>query len=73
MGGEMFYDRVPPQNVVAEQAALGAILLQSEALITVMERVDSEDFYDKSHQLIYEAMVNLGEENQPIDLITLTS
>ncbi|CAJ1317302.1 replicative DNA helicase [Paenibacillus sp. PK4536] len=73
MGGEMFYDRVPPQNVEAEQAALGAILLQSEALITVMERVDSEDFYDKSHQLIYEAMVNLGEENQPIDLITLTS
>ncbi|GGJ31218.1 replicative DNA helicase [Paenibacillus hunanensis] len=73
MGGEIFYDRVPPQNLEAEQAVLGAILLQSEALISVMERIDTEDFYDKSHQLIYEAMVNLGEENQPIDLITLTS
>ncbi|ANF95057.1 replicative DNA helicase [Paenibacillus bovis] len=73
MGGEMFYDRVPPQNLEAEQAVLGAILLQAEALISVMERVDTEDFYDKTHQLIYEAMVHLGEENQPIDLITLTS
>ncbi|WP_411344529.1 replicative DNA helicase [Paenibacillus sp. WLX1005] len=73
MGGEMFYDRVPPQNLEAEQAVLGAVLLQAEALISVMERVDTEDFYDKSHQLIYDAMVNLGEENQPIDLITLTS
>ncbi|WP_322907137.1 replicative DNA helicase [Paenibacillus campi] len=73
MGGEIFYDRVPPQNLEAEQAVLGAVLLQSEALISVMERIDTEDFYDKSHQLIYEAMVNLGEENQPIDLITLTS
>ncbi|WP_046212392.1 replicative DNA helicase [Paenibacillus wulumuqiensis] len=73
MGGEIFYDRVPPQNLEAEQAVLGAILLQSEALISVMERVDTEDFYDKTHQLIYEAMVHLGEENQPIDLITLTS
>ncbi|WP_017815426.1 MULTISPECIES: replicative DNA helicase [Paenibacillus] len=73
MGGDIFYDRVPPQNLEAEQAVLGAILLQAEALISVMERVDTEDFYDKTHQLIYEAMVHLGEENQPIDLITLTS
>lgn len=52
---------------------LGAILLQSEALITAMERVQTEDFYDKTHQMIYEVMVQLGEENQPIDLVTLTS
>lgn len=52
---------------------LGAILLQSEALITAMERVRTEDFYDPPHQLIYEAMVQLGEESQPIDLVTLTS
>ncbi|GIO32818.1 MULTISPECIES: replicative DNA helicase [Paenibacillus] len=73
MGGELFFDRVPPQNLEAEQAVLGAILLQSEAMITAMERVQPEDFYDASHQLIYEAMIQLGEENQPIDLVTLTS
>ena len=48
-------------------------MLQSEALITAMERVRTEDFYDKPHQLIFEAMVQLGEEGQPIDLVTLTS
>lgn len=73
MGGELYFDRIPPQNLEAEQAVLGAVLLQSEALITAMERVQSEDFYDKSHQMIYEAMVQLGEEGQPIDLVTLTS
>ncbi|MCE5172464.1 replicative DNA helicase [Paenibacillus profundus] len=70
---EMFVDRVPPQNVEAEQAVIGAILLQSEALITSMERVQSEDFYNPSHQMIYEAMIELGEDNQPIDLVTLTA
>ncbi|MNM47318.1 Replicative DNA helicase [compost metagenome] len=73
MGTELFVDRIPPQNLEAEQAVLGAILLQSEALITAMERVRTEDFYDKSHQMIYETMIELGEANQPIDLITLTS
>lgn len=73
MGGELYFDRVPPQNLEAEQAVLGAVLLQSEALITAMERVQTEDFYDKTHQMIYEVMVQLGEENQPIDLVTLTS
>ncbi|MCC3378470.1 replicative DNA helicase [Paenibacillus farraposensis] len=72
MGGE-FFDRIPPQNLEAEQAVLGSILLQSEALITAMERVQTEDFYDKAHQMIYEAMIELGESGQPIDLVTLTS
>ncbi|QHT58636.1 replicative DNA helicase [Paenibacillus lycopersici] len=67
------FDRVPPQNMEAEQAVLGAVLLQTEALITAMERLRSEDFYLPSHQLIYDAMVDLGENNQPIDLVTLTA
>ncbi|MFC4810104.1 replicative DNA helicase [Paenibacillus sp. GCM10023250] len=71
--GLTMFDRVPPQNMEAEQAVLGAVLLQTEALITAMERLRSEDFYLPSHQLIYEAMVDLGENNQPIDLVTLTS
>ncbi|MBG9734401.1 replicative DNA helicase [Paenibacillus alvei] len=70
---EMYVDRVPPQNLEAEQAVLGAILLQSEALITSMERIQSEDFYNPAHQMIYEAMIELGEDNQPIDLVTLTA
>ncbi|MCG7408364.1 replicative DNA helicase [Paenibacillus sp. ACRRX] len=70
---DMFVDRVPPQSSEAEAAVLGAILLQSEALITAMERVQAVDFYLPAHQFIYEAMIELGEEGQPIDMITLTA
>ncbi|WP_442604557.1 replicative DNA helicase [Paenibacillus sp. KN14-4R] len=69
----MFGDRVLPQNTEAEQAVLGAILLDSDALITAMERVATEDFYRPSHQRIYETMLELSDENEPIDLITLTA
>ncbi|MBB6674368.1 replicative DNA helicase [Cohnella nanjingensis] len=72
-GEQLGFDRVPPQNLEAEQAVLGAILLETEALITAMERVRTEDFYSVAHQRIFEAMVDLGEDNQPLDLITLTS
>ncbi len=73
MSGELFLDRVPPQNIEAEQAVLGAILLNSDALITTMERVTSDDFYRGAHQRIFGAMIELAEENEPVDLITLTA
>lgn len=70
---DMFVDRIPPQNLEAEQAVLGAILLQSESMITAMERVQPEDFYNPAHQFIFEAMIELGEEGQPIDMVTLAA
>lgn len=70
---EMYVDRVPPQNLEAEQAVLGAILIYSEAFIIAMERIQSEDFYHPAHQIIYRVMMELGEDNQPIDLVTLTA
>ncbi|WP_028563595.1 replicative DNA helicase [Paenibacillus pinihumi] len=73
MDPDLMFDRVPPQNMEAEQAVLGSVLLQSEALISSMERIRSEDFYSTAHQLIFEAMIELGEANQPIDLVTLTA
>lgn len=72
-GDSMFESRVPPQNLEAEQAVLGAILLEAEALITSMERLRAEDFYSVSHQRIFEVMVSLGEDGEPIDLVTLTA
>jgi len=72
-GDQLFESRVPPQNMEAEQAVLGAILLEAEALIASMERLGAEDFYSVSHQRIYEAMVALGEDGEPIDLVTLTA
>jgi replicative DNA helicase len=73
MDNELMFDRVPPQNLEAEQAVLGAVLLQAEALIAAMERIRSEDFYSGPHRNIFEAMVELAEDNQPVDLVTLTA
>ncbi|WP_128895583.1 replicative DNA helicase [Longirhabdus pacifica] len=70
---EMLFDRIPPQNIEAEQAVLGAIFLESNALVTAMEKLRVEDFYQTSHQYIYEAMIELGEEQQPVDLVTITT
>lgn len=72
-GDQLFEARVPPQNLEAEQAVLGAILLEAEALIASMERLRAEDFYSVSHQRIFEVMVALGEDGEPIDLVTLTA
>lgn len=69
----MFMDRVPPQNIEAEQAVLGAILINADALITAMERISSDDFYRGAHQRIFEAIVELAEDQEPVDLITLTA
>ncbi|WP_197035498.1 replicative DNA helicase [Paenibacillus sp. UNC451MF] len=69
----MFMDRIPPQNLEAEQAVLGAILLDSDSLVTAMERITNDDFYRTSHQRIFESMIELAEGNEPIDLITLTA
>ncbi|WP_420319393.1 replicative DNA helicase [Gorillibacterium massiliense] len=73
MEGELLMSRVPPQNVEAEQAVLGAILLDAETLVTAMERLRSDDFYKNEHRFIFEGMITLAEGNEPIDLITLTA
>jgi replicative DNA helicase len=73
MNSESLFDRIPPQNLEAEQAVLGAILLDTEALISVSERIRSEDFYKTAHQLIFDAMTALAEEQEPVDLVTITS
>ncbi|NOZ24738.1 MAG: replicative DNA helicase [Nitrospirae bacterium] len=65
-------DKLPPQNLEAEQSILGAILLDNEALLKSLEVISADDFYRNSHRLIFNAMVELFEKNEPIDLITLT-
>lgn len=69
----LFMDRIPPQNLEAEQAVLGAILLDGDALITAMERIISDDFYRGAHQRIFSAMIEISDGNEPVDLVTLTA
>ena len=65
-------DKIPPNNQDAEIATLGALLLDTEALGTVIHYLRSEDFYKTAHQRIYQAVLNLFDRNEAIDLITLT-
>lgn len=64
--------RIPPHDNEAEQAVLGAILIDKDAIISVSQLISSENFYDDRHQEIYSAMLSLYEERKPIDLLTLT-
>ena len=53
--------RIPPQNVEAEQAVLGAMLLSHDAVIVAMEKLQSRDFYRDVHRIIFEAMEHPAE------------
>ncbi|MDA2915312.1 replicative DNA helicase [Nitrospinae bacterium AH_259_B05_G02_I21] len=64
-------DRMPPQSLEAEQAVLGAVLRDSEALSKALEILDRQNFYRESHRLIFDAMCELFEQGEPIDLLTL--
>ncbi|QGQ48918.1 replicative DNA helicase [Metabacillus sediminilitoris] len=70
---ELFGDRIPPQNIEAEQAVLGAIFLQPSSLTLASELLIPEDFYRAAHQKIYNAMLELSDKGEPVDLVTVTS
>ena len=65
-------ERMPPASVEAEQAVLGAMLLKPEAVTTAAEELSADDFYRETHRLIYEAMMELKDRTEPVDLVTLT-
>lgn len=70
---ELFADRLPPHNHEAEQAVLGAILIEPSVLVSVNERLRAEDFYRQGHQRLFQVMNDLTEKGEPVDLVTLTS
>lgn len=66
-------DRMPPQNNEAEQSVLGSVLLQPSALISAMEFLQTHDFYRRAHQLIFQAMIDLNDNDEEIDVITVAN
>jgi replicative DNA helicase len=62
---------VPPQNTDAEASLLGALLIDSDAIVKVADTLANGDFYDPKHQRIYEAIEQLYEKHSPIDVLTL--
>ncbi|MCH1626764.1 replicative DNA helicase [Fredinandcohnia quinoae] len=70
---DVFADRIPPQNIEAEQAVLGAIFLEPSSLTLASELLIPEDFYRAAHQKIFNAMLDLSDKGEPVDLVTVTS
>lgn len=64
-------EKLPPQNVEAEQAVLGGILIDSKALTNITDILEPEDFYRQEHRTIYEAILELDRVQQAVDLVTL--
>jgi len=68
---DLSIDKLPPQNIEAEQSVLGSIMIENDAFPKVIEIIAREDFYKESHRKIFDAMIELFEKNEPIDLITI--
>jgi replicative DNA helicase len=68
----MDYGRIPPQAVELEEAVLGAIMLERDAVLSVLDILKKESFYKESHQKIYQAIVDLSSKQKAIDILTVT-
>ena len=70
---EALIKRVQPHSIEAEQAVIGAMLMDKEAILTSSEIISGDDFYQSAYGVIFEAIVEIYNEGKPVDLITLQS
>ncbi|MFA4842738.1 MAG: replicative DNA helicase [Candidatus Omnitrophota bacterium] len=72
MPSELSLEKVPPQNLEAEMATLGSMLMDQDAISVAAEILSSDAFYKDTHRIIFEAILGLYNANKAVDLITLT-
>jgi len=72
MPTEIALEKIPPQNLDAEMAVLGSMLLDEDALSVAIESLDKDSFYKDAHRKIFAAISDLYNANKAVDLITLT-
>ncbi len=70
MSVQSSWDRMPPVSLEAERSALGACLMDREALNIVMEILQPEDFYDTTHRAAYEVVFGMAQRDKPVDPLT---
>ncbi|MGB7472510.1 replicative DNA helicase [Trichococcus sp.] len=70
---ETLQDRIPPHSIEAEQSVLGSIFLDPETVVNVLEYLESSDFYRKNHQIIFDAILQLNNRNEAIDVVTISN
>lgn len=66
-------NKLPPQNTEAEQCLLGCLMLDKDAIVKIVDFIKSEDFYKGGHQDIYQAMAELYEKSEPIDILSVSA
>jgi replicative DNA helicase len=71
-GGEQRQDRTPPHDLLAEQSAIGGMLLSKDAVADVIESVRAIDFYIPKHEIIFDAILALYSHGEPTDVIAVT-
>ena len=71
MPSDLILEKIPPQNLEAEMAVLGSMLIDEEAIATAIETLSSEFFYKESHRAVYNCILNLFNHNKAVDLITI--
>ncbi|MGP1413213.1 MAG: replicative DNA helicase [Pyramidobacter piscolens] len=67
------FDRLPPSNLDAERAVLGACLLDREALVDVTEFLSPDDFYDLNYRDVFNVIMDMVKSNRPVDMLTLSA
>src|SRR3989338_10948580 len=65
-------ERIPPQNLAAEQSVIGSMLLDKNAVFKGIEILRPDSFYRDAHRFIYESIVDLFDRGEPVDLVTVT-
>ena len=70
-GLEQAFEKLPPQNLEAEDALLGSLLIDKEAVIRVADTIEPQDFYKEKNQMIYQAMLEVWEKRDPIDILSV--
>ena len=68
---EAVLKRVLPHSMEAEQSVIGSMIMDREAIVIASEQIIGEDFYNKSYGVLFDSMVELNEQGQPVDLVTL--
>lgn len=69
---EITLEKIPPQNLEAEMAVLGSMLMSEEAISVAIESLNEDSFYKEAHKRIFQAILDLYNHNKAVDLITLT-
>ena len=64
--------KIPPHSIEAEQAVLGGVMLDNSVWDQISEKLGIDDFYDQNHKAIFKVMINLSNDDKPIDIVTVS-